>query len=73
MAIRRAVGTGLQRLARQAISTNGIVAQATAAATEAASVHKTIPCTARWARGFAAQPAAAAAAQSDGKVTQVSN
>lgn len=70
MAYRRALATGLQRLARQ-IASGSAPILATASAAEAPVVSKAVPSALQFARCFAAQPAAAADAANVGRVTQV--
>ncbi len=69
MAYRRALASGLQRLARQ-VSGSGAVVQALASA-EPAAASRAVPSAVHYARHFAAQPAPVPEAALSGKVTQV--
>lgn len=69
MAYRRALASGLQRLASH-ISSGSTVAQAITT-NEVPAVSRVAPWAIQIARGFAAQPAAAPEAANAGKVTQV--
>jgi hypothetical protein len=71
MAYRRALASGLQRLARQAQVSGSAGAAQALASTEPAAATRTFPSALQYARCFAAQPAPVQEAVPEGKVTQV--
>lgn len=76
MAYRRALASGLQRLARHVAKTEGAIFNAGESSLASIGHHPTSGATSKpfaleTARWFAAQPAAAPAATNVGKITQV--
>ena len=72
MAYRRALAVGLRSLARQASQFGGVTSVVpSAVAADTTAIRASNSALLQMARGFAAEPAAAAPAASMGKVTQV--